>query len=342
VKHLANICFLFITVAGSGLAQVTGAGAADYIPSWTGTSTLGNSVIYQHATTYRIGIRTTAPDATLEVVDSALAIHGQTGTTAGIGVRGDVTAADGSATLGVYGVADSSAGVGVRGDALSATGFNFGLLGTSDSVGGVGLGAYAEATTGSTMGIYSVVYSPDGTAGVFDSIGGGNILAGQNDNANVFRVDGTGKGYFDGGTQTGGADFAESISVAGNRSQYEPGDLLVIDPAGQRRIALSSEPYSTLVAGIYSTKPGVLATTHKLGDQSLEIEVPLAVVGIVPCKVTAEGGAIKPGDLLVTSSRVGFAMRGSDRERMLGAVVGKALEPLHGESGVIQVLVTLQ
>jgi len=30
-------------------------------------------------------------------------------------------------------------------------------------------------------------------------------------------------------------------------------------------------------------------------------EVPLAMVGIVPCKATAENGAIRRGDLLVTS-----------------------------------------
>ena len=35
-------------------------------------------------------------------------------------------------------------------------------------------------------------------------------------------------------------------------------------------------------------------------------------------------------------------MKGTDRSRMLGAVVGKALEPLSEGKGVIQVLVTLQ
>jgi hypothetical protein len=35
-------------------------------------------------------------------------------------------------------------------------------------------------------------------------------------------------------------------------------------------------------------------------------------------------------------------MKGTDRNKMLGAVVGKALEPLTGGSGVILVLVTLQ
>ena len=71
-------------------------------------------------------------------------------------------------------------------------------------------------------------------------------------------------------------------------------------------------------------------------------EVPLAVVGIVPCKVTTENGPITVGDLLVTSSTPGHAMKGTDRGRMLGAVVGKALEPLQKGTGIIQVLVTLQ
>ena len=158
----------------------------------------------------------------------------------------------------------------------------------------------------------------------------------------VFRVDSTGKGYFDGGTQTGGADFAESLAVAGDRASYEPGDLLVIDPAGERRLALARRPYSTLVAGIYSTKPGVLATPYQIDDVRVAQEVPLAVVGVVPCKVTAENGPIAVGDLLVTSRTPGHAMKGSNRSRMLGAVVGKALEPLTSGKGVIQVLVTLQ
>jgi hypothetical protein len=185
-------------------------------------------------------------------------------------------------------------------------------------------------------------YSPAGTAGVFNSVAGGNVLVGQNNGANVFRVDATGKGYFDGGTQTGGADFAESVAVRGDHARYEPGDLLAIDPTGNRRLERSQDAYSTRVAGIYSTKPGILASTHAMDSARLAGEVPLAVMGIVPCKVTAENGAIGVGDLLVASSHTGYAMKGTDRGRMLGAVVGKAMESLADGNGVIQVLVTLQ
>jgi len=68
----------------------------------------------------------------------------------------------------------------------------------------------------------------------------------------------------------------------------------------------------------------------------------MAMVGIVPTKVSAENGAIHRGDLLVTSSTPGYAMKGTDRSRMLGAVIGKAMGTLGSGTGVIEVLVTLQ
>ena len=123
---------------------------------------------------------------------------------------------------------------------------------------------------------------------------------------------------------------------------YQPGDLLVIDVSSKRRLKLANTAYSTLVAGVYSTKPGVTASPHTMDDPALAKEVPMAVVGIVPVKVSAENGAIQVGDLLVSSGTAGHAMKGTARSKMLGAVIGKALEPLQKGKGVVQVLVTLQ
>ena len=156
------------------------------------------------------------------------------------------------------------------------------------------------------------------------------------------RIDANGKGVFNGGTQVGGADFAESVAVAGDAKDYQEGDLLVIDSSSKQRLALSHEPYSTLVAGVYSSKPGVLATYHKMDSSELDQEVPLAVIGIVRCKVSTENGPIQIGDLLVASGTLGHAMKGTDRARLVGAVVGKALEPLHEGKGMIRILATLQ
>ena len=202
-------------------------------------------------------------------------------------------------------------------------------------------------TTGYSVGVFGSAFSPDGLAAYFVNRAMGDIVKGAvshgySGDTTVFRVDGTGRVFADGGFQPSGADFAESMAVTGDRAKYEAGDLLVIDPTANRRVALAQQPYSTLVAGIYSTKPGLVGTTRKVDESAPQNEIPLAVVGIVPCKVTTENGAIRVGDLLVTSSTSGHAMKGTDRSKMLGAVVGKALEPLEEGKGVIQVLVTLQ
>ncbi|WP_263409591.1 hypothetical protein [Terriglobus tenax] len=124
------------------------------------------------------------------------------------------------------------------------------------------------------------------------------------------------------GTTCGG-DYAESVDVAGDRKTYEPGDVLVIDPEHESGFLKSSETYATGVTGVFSTKPG-LTGRRQLTAKSDE-EVPMAMVGIVPTKVSAENGAIKPGDLLVSSSKTGYAMKGTDRSKMLGAVIGKVV-----------------
>jgi hypothetical protein len=285
-----------------------------------------------------VGVR---GDATGNTTNLSYGVEGAASGPIDIGVAAFATSATGQ-SVGVAAYDYSTSGTGGVFESTATTGATTGVAAYSFSSGGVGGFFDAGATSGSTTGIVVFDNSATGTAGVFNSVAGGNVLVGQNNGANVFRVDGTGKGYFDGGTVTGGADFAESVAVRGDRVGYEPGDLLAIDPTGNRRLDLSQDAYSTRVAGIYSTKPGILASAHAMDGARLAGEVPLAVVGIVPCKVTAENGAIGVGDLLVASSRAGYAMKGTDRGRMLGAVVGKAMEPLAGASGVIQVLVTLQ
>jgi hypothetical protein len=66
-------------------------------------------------------------------------------------------------------------------------------------------------------------------------------------------------------------------------------------------------------------------------------------VGVIPTKVSAENGAIRRGDLLVTAGTRGHAMRGTERDRMLGAIVGKALEEFSGPgTGRIRVFVNVR
>lgn len=105
----------------------------------------------------------------------------------------------------------------------------------------------------------------------------------------------------------------------------------------------------TRVAGVYSTRPGLLGADKGQGDIRVDKdEVPVAIIGIVPTKVCDEGGPIRPGDLLTTSSTPGHAMKAVPQEVQgavvypTGAILGKAMEPLRKGRGMIRVLVTLK
>jgi hypothetical protein len=163
-----------------------------------------------------------------------------------------------------------------------------------------------------------------------------------------FRVEKDGDVYADGtyyssdgAVHVGSADVAERI----NTSEWvEPGSVVEIDPDHPGFFRKATGSYSTKVAGIVSTSPGVIlgnnfdASIDKWDDN----RPMLAIAGRVPVKATTENGAIEIGDLLVSSSVAGVAMKGTDQLSCLGAVIGKAMEPLDKGSGVIMVQVMLR
>jgi len=194
--------------------------------------------------------------------------------------------------------------------------------------------------------------------------GGGDFIRAVNDAENdvQFRVTSAGNVYADGGYRCGQnindtlllpgtaigqseasidpclrdsspADFAEMLPAQGSP---EPGDVLAIGPDGY--LTQSSEAYQTTIIGVYSFRPSFLGNAQFADEEGY---VPLAMLGIVPVKVSAENGAIQPGDLLVASSTPGHAMKASENPPQ-GSVIGKALEPLTEGTGFIRMIVTLQ
>jgi len=231
------------------------------------------------------------------------------------GVRGEVNSIFGNeGTAGIYGVASRSGGY----------------------------AGYFEHTETTGYGIAVEVVSYDhGTALFVDHEGDGNLATFSKGGSYKTRIDNTGKGFFDGGTQNSGADLAEAFDVEGASSDYEPGDVLQISSIADRMVVKSQGAYSSLVAGVYATKPGVLLSEESV-NSTLEGKVPMGVIGVIPTKVCNENGAIHRGDILVTASRAGFAMKADLAKLQAGQSVGKALEDFQGETGKIKVLVNVR
>jgi hypothetical protein len=203
------------------------------------------------------------------------------------------------------------------------------------SAGDNGTGILAVANYNGSMNGNALVASIEGS-------GAGNPAVFKANGANVARIDQTGKGYFNGGTQNSGADIAEAFNVTGNVNEYEPGDVLVISTEKDRTVERSTTAYSRLVAGVYATKPGVLLTEENI-DSDLADHVPMGVIGVIPTKVCMEGGKIRRGDLIVTSSIPGVAMKGDPAKVEIGQVIGKALEDFDQNGiGRIKVLVSIK
>ena len=227
--------------------------------------------------------------------------------------------------FGVWGVSNTAFGAAIFGvntaGGEAITGMTNGtgtaaVAGTNSGNGGIGVSA--TANSGGTANGTALLASLES--------GPGNLAIFQVGGINKARIDAAGKGYFNGGTQNSGADVAEAFDVEGNEKSYEPGDVLVISQSSDRKVEKSSSPYSTLVAGVYATRPGLLLTEKNAVQDQIENTVPMGVVGVIPTKVSLEGGAIKRGDLLVTSSTPGVAMKADPDKVKVGQVIGKALQ----------------
>jgi hypothetical protein len=211
--------------------------------------------------------------------------------------------------------------------------------------------ATLQAEQGGTSGEAAWLYTPasNNSSTVI------NLLkhpAGANNFLNCTNYDGVsaiGKCHIDAnGTMVSGSDFAEALPAMGKRKGYEPGDVIVASSEKEGHVERSSRRYDSRVIGVYSTRPGVLGA-DKDGETRVDAEdVPVAITGIVPTKVTAENGPIFAGDLLTTSSTPGHAMKatpvvvGGVEIYRAGTVLGKALTSLHGETGVVKVLVMMR
>lgn len=162
------------------------------------------------------------------------------------------------------------------------------------------------------------------------------------------------------------ADVAQYLPASG---PVTAGDVLVVDRDDPTRVRLADSAADEGVVGIAAGEPGValeggmapitaadpelaavLASASAQGDKERAAEAwralvrkfrqtnaPVALSGVVLCKADAGPGAIRVGDLLVTSPTPGHAMRADSASP--GTVFAKALQPLDSGTGVIRVLI---
>lgn len=140
---------------------------------------------------------------------------------------------------------------------------------------------------------------------------------------------------------TGGCDLSEQFEITGG-ALVQAGMVVSVDPSRPGKLRLSSEAYDSTVAGIVSGAGNVRTGLIMSQKGTLEGRHPVALTGRVYCLADTTNGAIKPGDLLTTSSRHGHAMKVTDHARSQGAIIGKAMTGLNEPTGSVLVLVSLQ
>lgn len=141
--------------------------------------------------------------------------------------------------------------------------------------------------------------------------------------------------YVEGVAHCSSGEWGDVAEYVASNESLEPGDVVIIDSHSENRFRRCTEVADRRVAGIISSAPTIIVGLEKPGEK----KYPLALAGIVPCKVIAVE-PIRPGDLLTTSTQKGYAQKASDPK--LGSIVGKALEGLSAGEGIIKVLITLQ
>jgi hypothetical protein len=199
-----------------------------------------------------------------------------------------------------------------------------------------GGGTNGDLTLKNAAGTTTVVL--DSANGIL-TLGGrdvsGDIVIKNNKDMEVLKIIGE-----SGDIQFLNADVAEEFEAAPEwLEEVTAGAVVVLDESG--RLAPCSRAYDTAVVGVVAGageyRPGIVL--DKSGGANRRA---VALVGKTYCRVDADGGPIRVGDLLTTSPKRGYAMRAADLQTSAGSIIGKALRALTHGVGLVPVLVKPQ
>ncbi len=200
-----------------------------------------------------------------------------------------------------------------------------------------------EATAGTEAGAGTTVVRDAGSQPVFgeelralrtvgESLAGLEPVVEPVEAGDVLVADRTWQGWLRRGEMA--ADPAV-VGVVSNTDGVLLGDSL------ERLAELDGELLAALEAARASGDGGTVEHVRaRLREQFEEWFAPVAMSGIVRCKVDAGYGAVAVGDLLTTSPTPGHAMRAEAATP--GTILGKALQSLDHGTGTLRVLVMLR
>ena len=317
--YINTLTSLNIIGTTSTIQTVTVPGTLNATTARIGT-TLGNAAAFNSLTAATI-VSTTTNATTLNATTvngttvNATTVNGTTGN-----FSGNVTDNNNRVITSIKFIA--GAGIGITND--TATGpstdvtiGNTGILSISGTANRVTVSAGQNPTISLPQDIHT------GASPTFNGLTLSSLTAG----ANPSRV----YGYWELGS---GARFQATYADLAERYEadeyYAPGTVLVI--GGEKEVTTTARHGNTARAGIVSTKPAYTLNA-KAGDDKTHPYIALA--GRVPCNVV---GPIRKGEMLVTSTKPGFAERAHANDHP-NAVLARALEDFEGMEGVIEVMV---
>jgi len=277
--------------------------------------------------------------------------------------------------VGVTGIGESRGVYGSAGTGAGVSGISkqsYGVYGESEGPDLTDAGVYGRGDSG--PGVYGISYGD-----VSGRSYGGYFYSQNYRGIHASSDSGWWAGYFDnrGGSTQPGVYVDGQLTVTGSKSGYvvdvvenvgseslETGDVVVIVGAAEPllgeiplvQVRRAAEAVSTAVIGVVdqpfaadaqgegesiphpTAERAVIAQGTAVGQGEYASVVTHGAFKAV--RVDASHGAIRPGDLLVSSTTPGYAMRADSPAP--GTVIGKALEALDAGKGTIAVMVTLQ
>ena len=310
-------------------------GSQNAIAQWT---TSGSNI--SNSNSGNVGVGTASPSSRLTIVgpvqngvytvsiDSTAG--GQAGSQHGILLTG--TAATTYLSAGATTLFGTAPHINVAGSDNTNYSVTFG------NTGGFGRVLRLRSSSGGDVPVLQVEGSNGGSVAL-SVHANGSVGVGTGSPDSSYKLDVVGNVRISGNIAAKYQDVAEWVEAS---EMLPAATVVVLDSNKSNQVVASSRAYDTRVAGVISAQPGLI-----LGEQA-ENKVMVATTGRVKIKVDATAGAIRVGDLLVTSNKAGVAMKsrpisvGGARIHRPGTIIGKALEPLAKGQGEILVLLSLQ